>query len=409
MSVISDVIVVGGGSAGMVSALYAAWNGAKVTLLERNQRLGLKLAITGKGRCNITNDCSVRELIEQVPGNGRFLHSAFSSFDSQATIDLFARLGLDVKVERGNRVFPISDYANDVINVLAQALREANVNVEYNARVSKLLSTDTAVTGVLCSDGREFKASRVVIATGGVSYPKTGSTGDGYRLAREIGHTIITPQAALVPLETAEPWVRDLQGLQLKNVEVISPQGREFGEMLFTHFGITGPIILTLSSHIVPALGKGPVPLTIDLKPALSFEQLDARILRDFSELSRKHFANSLGGLLPSSLVPIVVMLAGIPADKPVNQITKPEREALVNLLKGLPLTVTSARSIDEAIVTAGGINTKEINPKTMESKLKSGVFFAGEVIDVNGYTGGFNLQIAWSTGALAGQSASTT
>ncbi|MBS3950070.1 MAG: NAD(P)/FAD-dependent oxidoreductase [Peptococcaceae bacterium] len=405
----SAVIVVGGGSAGMMSALYAAWNGAEVTLLERNERLGLKLAITGKGRCNITNDCTVRELIEHVPGNGRFLHSAFSSFDSQATINLFARLGLEVKVERGNRVFPISDYAKDVIHVLRSALRDANVKVEYNARVAKLLLSAASVTGVLCTDGRVFEASRVVIATGGVSYPQTGSTGDGYSLARELGHTIIAPEPALVPLETEEPWVRDLQGLQLKNVEVISPQGREFGEMLFTHFGITGPIILSLSSHIVPALSKGPVPLSINLKPALSFEQLDARILRDFADLSRKHFVNSLGGLLPASLVPVVVMLTGIPTDKPVNQITKTERETLVSLLKGLPLTVTKARSIDEAIVTAGGVNTKEINPKTMASKLRSGLFFAGEVIDVNGYTGGFNLQIAWSTGALAGQSASTT
>ena len=393
----------------MVSALYAAWNGAAVTLLERNDRLGLKLAITGKGRCNITNDCTVRELIDHVPGNGRFLHSAFSSFDSQATIQLFARLGLEVKVERGNRVFPVSDYAKDVVYVLTQALRDANVKIEYNARVEKLLFTETSVTGVLCTDGRMFESARVVIATGGVSYPKTGSTGDGYSLARQLGHTIVAPKPALVPLETKEPWVRDLQGLQLKNVEVISPQGREFGEMLFTHFGVTGPIILTLSSHIAPALSKGPVPLLIDLKPALSAEQLDARLLRDFSELSRKHFGNSLGGLLPASLVPVVVMLTGIPTEKPVNQVTKQEREILVSLLKGLPLTVTNTRSIDEAIVTAGGVNTKEINPKTMESKLINSVFFAGEVIDVNGYTGGYNLQIAWSTGALAGQSASTT
>ena len=409
MGSINSVIVVGGGAAGMISALYAAWNGAEVTLLERNERLGIKLAITGKGRCNITNDCSVRELIEHIPGNGRFLHSAFSFLDSQGTINLFARLGLDVKVERGNRVFPISDYARDVISVLAQALREAKVRVEYKTRVASISTMSGAATGVVCQDGRIFEAERIVIATGGLSYPKTGSTGDGYRLAQELGHTVVSPKPALVPLETAEPWVQELQGLALKNVEVISPQAREFGEMLFTHFGITGPIVLTLSSHIVPALSKAPVPLAIDIKPALTVEQLDARVLRDFASLSRKHFANSLGGLMPAALVPVIVRLSGIAADKPVNQVTRAEREALVRLIKELPLTATKARPLDEAIVTAGGVSTREINPKTMESKLQSGVFFAGELIDVDGYTGGFNLQIAWSTGALAGHSASAT
>jgi len=402
----SSVVVIGGGAAGMMSALTAAWGGAKVTLLERNDRLGLKLAITGKGRCNITNDCTVRELIEHVPCNGRFLHSAFNHLDSQATIELFARLGLTCKVERGNRVFPESDYAKSVIEVLTQGLNAARVNVVFGARATAINSQNGRVESVTCSNGHCYQANSVIIATGGVSYPRTGSTGDGYSLAKQLGHTVVSPKPALVPLEVKEEWVRDVQGLALKNVELSSMEGRDFGEMLFTHFGISGPIVLTLSSHIVPALIKGPVPLKIDLKPALSSEQLDARVLRDFSEASRRHFANSLGKLLPSSLIPVIVKLADIAPDKPVNQVTKSERERFVSLLKGLPLTATKARPIEEAIVTSGGISTKEINPKTMESKLVDNLFFAGEVIDVDGYTGGFNLQIAWSTGALAGQSA---
>lgn len=400
------VCIVGGGAAGMVAALYAAWNGSKVTILERNDRLGLKLSITGKGRCNLTNDCSVEALIANCPGNGRFLHSAFRYLDSQGVMSLFTQLGLNLKVERGNRVFPESDNSGDVLQVLSHALREAGVSIVFKARVAQILTSDGHVSGVACTDGRVFDADKVIVATGGASYPRTGSSGDGYKLASAVGHSVVPLKPALIPLEVQEEWVRDVQGLALKNVEVRSACATEFGEMLFTHFGLSGPIILTLSSSIVPALNAGPLSIYIDLKPALTSEQLDARILRDFSEQSRKYLGNSLGGLLPSSLIPVVVRLSGIPQDKPVHQVTKAERDTLVQLMKGLPLTVTAPRPLEEAIVTSGGVQVKEITPKTMESKLVKGLYLCGEIIDVDGYTGGFNLQIAWSTGALAGYSA---
>lgn len=403
-----DVLVIGGGAAGMMAALFARKAGAEnVTLLERNNRLGLKIGITGKGRCNLTNDCTVQDLVDNVPVNGRFLYSAFSQMDSQKTMALFSELGLSLKVERGRRVFPESDRATELVLTLRRAAEKAGVRVRTEARVdslTKLPSGAFAVKGA----GLSLTTRNVVVATGGLSYPVTGSTGDGYRLARELGHTIVRTRPALVPLESPDQWVRDLQGLSLRNVTLTSPAGTELGEMLFTHFGVSGPLVLTASGHIVDLLPKGPVVLTIDLKPGLSEEQLDARLLRDFAEAPRKQFGNSLDKLLPARLVEAVVRLSGIAATKQVSQLTREERQGLVALLKALPVTVSAPRPVEEAIVTAGGISVKEIDPRTMESKLCDGLFFAGEVMDVSGYTGGYNLQIAWSTGAVAGKSAAS-
>ena len=404
-AVYPDVVIIGGGAAGMIAALFASRAGAEVVLLERNKRLGVKLGITGKGRCNVTNDCSVPELVENVPGNGRFLFSAFSYLDSQKTMALFTELGVGLKVERGNRVFPESDRAGDLIEALRVALAQSGVSIRYGCRVEKIsrLTTD----GFAIS-GRGFSTTgrTLVIASGGMSYPATGSSGDGYDLAKSLGHNITPPKPALVPLETRETWVRDVQGLSLRNVTLSSSVGEEFGEMLFTHYGISGPLVLTLSRHMVPTLTKGPLPISIDLKPALSNEKLEARLLRDFAEFSRRQFSNSLAKLLPTSLIPTFVTLTGIDPAKPVHQVTREERERVVSLLKCLPLTVVKPRPMEEAIITAGGVRTSELNPGTLESKLIPGLFFCGEIIDVDGLTGGYNLQIAWSTGALAGTSA---
>ena len=390
----------------MMAALFASRAGARsVALLERNDRLGLKIGITGKGRCNLSNDCGVQELVDNVPVNGRFLYSAFSQMDSRKTMALFADLGLKLKVERGRRVFPESDRATELVLTLRRAIEQAGVRVRTQARVESLRTLSSGGF-TLTGQGLSLTAKNVVIATGGLSYPITGSSGDGYRLARDLGHTLVKTRPALVPLESPEPWVRELQGLSLKNVTLTSPAGSELGEMLFTHFGISGPLVLSASGHIVDLLPKGPIVLTIDLKPGLDDEQLDARILRDFAEAPRRQFANSLEKLLPGRLVDAVVRLIGIAADKQVSQITREERQALVCLLKALPVKVTSPRPVEEAIVTAGGVSVKEVDPRTMESKLVKGLFFAGEVLDVSGYTGGYNLQIAWSTGAVAGSSA---
>ena len=401
-----DVLIIGAGAAGMMAALYARRAGAdQVTLLERNSRLGLKIGITGKGRCNLTNDCTVQELVDNVPVNGRFLYSAFSHMDSQKTMALFEELGLPLKVERGRRVFPANDRATELAYTLRTAVVKAGVRVRIEARVDWLRQLPGGGFEVL-GHGMTITARNVIVATGGLSYPVTGSTGDGYRLAKTLGHSIVKTRPALVPLESPEPWVKALQGLSLKNVTLTSPAGCELGEMLFTHFGISGPLVLTASGHIVDLLSKGPVVLYIDLKPGLSEEQLDARLLRDFAEAPRKQFANGLDKLLPSRLIDAMVGLCGIPADKQVSHITREERLALVGLLKALPIKVTAPRPVEEAIVTAGGISVKEIDPRTMESKLVPGLYFAGEVLDVSGYTGGYNLQIAWSTGAVAGTAA---
>lgn len=408
------VVVVGGGAAGMMAAGRAAELGAPVTLLEKTNRLGKKLLISGKGRCNLTNATDIRGLVEGFPGQGAFLWSAFAAFSNQDLIEFFRSRGVPTKVERGGRVFPESDRAEEVAEALEGYLRAGGVRVVTDAPVEEILTSEGKVTGVLTRDGEGYPATAVILATGGASYPGTGSTGDGYGLAGRLGHTIIPPQPSLVPLETAEEWVRELQGLTLKNVRVRAEDsarrniGEEFGEMLFTHYGVSGPIILTLSRAVgqhLRAQGE-PVKLHLDLKPALSEEQLDARIQRDFEKYQRKAFRNALDDLLPRSLIPVAVRLSGINPDKPVHQVTREERLVLVRLLKDFTLTVTKTRSIKEAIVTAGGIATREINPKTMESKVVSGLFIAGELIDVDAYTGGFNLQAAFSTGFVAGSAA---
>lgn len=406
-----SVAVIGGGAAGMMAASAAAENGAEVTLFEKNKRLGWKLSITGKGRCNITNDCDIKELIANIPGNGPFLYSAFARFSNRDTVELFHRLGVATKVERGGRVFPESDQAAEVVEALENHLREVHVYLHKGMPVKHLWVNDGVVQGVILEDGRRFYFDRVVVATGGASYPATGSTGDGFRMAEEAGHTIVPLRPSLVPLITAEPWVAELAGLSLRNIEVTATVkgrlvGSEFGEMLFTHFGVSGPVILTLSRAIVPYLPNNPVSLTIDLKPALGSDKLDNRLQRDFTTFSRKQFKNSLSELLPKSLIPVFVSLSGIPGDKEVHQITREERLRLVRLLKGFPLTVTDHRPLSEAVITAGGVSTKEIDPKTMASKKVKGLYFAGEVIDIDGFTGGYNLQAAWSTGFVAGTSA---
>ncbi len=401
------VVIIGGGPAGMMAGGTAGSRGLEVFLIEKNRTLGKKLLLTGKGRCNFTNDTDLQGLIDNIPVNGRFLYSAFSKFSSRDLIRFFNNLGVRTKVERGGRVFPESDKAEDILKALERYIRDNSVRI-IQGEVKRVLKEDGRVLGVILSDGRFISSNSVIIATGGLSYPQTGSTGDGYRFARELGHSIVPPKPSLVPLEIEESWVSDLQGLTLKNVSirVFDQFGREvytdLGEMLFTHFGISGPIVLSASSHMRD-IDKNRYKVVIDLKPGLTEEALDRRIQRDFEKYSRRYFVNSLGELLPRSLIPVVVELSGIPRDKYVNQISREERRILVKLLKGLDLTVSRFRPIEEAIVTSGGVNVNEINPSTMESKLVKGLFFAGEVIDVDGYTGGFNLQIAFSTGYVAG------
>lgn len=407
------VIVVGAGPAGMMAAGQAAANGAQVLLLERNARPGRKLMITGKGRCNVTNACTLlNELTDHIPSNGRFLYSAFSRMMPYDVIDFFETRGVPMKIERGNRVFPESDKAMDIVDALDSFCKQNGVK-RKEERVVALLTENSSITGVKCESGNVYNGDAVVVATGGLSYPLTGSTGDGYVLAKQTGHSIVPTSPSLVPLETKESWVKDAQGLALKNVRItvrdtesFTDVYTDFGEMLFTHFGVSGPIILSASSHLAD-MKSGKYELLIDLKPALSHEQLDARILRDFAEMSNKALANALSKLLPKSLIPVIVRLSGIPSDLRVNQITRDDRQYLGSLIKELPLTITKKRPVEEAIVTAGGVQVTQLNPKTMESKLVKGLYFAGEVIDVDAYTGGFNLQIAFSTGNLAGISAS--
>ena len=403
------IIVIGGGPAGIMAALAAANGGAEVTLWERNKSLGRKLAITGKGRCNITNMADTKDLVKNMPGNGSFLYSAFTRFSAEDTWDFFEQHGLQLKVERGRRVFPLSDNAHEVVEVLVQALHEAGVKIEYNLRAKELALQNKQIIGVYDYPGRLYPADAVIIATGGVTYPATGSTGDGYALAAQAGHTIIPPKPSLVPLETVESWPSEVSGLALKNVEMTIRDhdqvlDKAFGEMLFTHFGLSGPIVLSLSKVVTAAaeMGRGLTAL-IDLKPALSEEKLDERLLRNNQKFSRKHFINSLDELLPASLIPVFVRLVGIDPHKPVNQLTKEERREMVYMLKSLPLTIKGPRPISEAIVTSGGVQVKEINPKSMASNLISGLYFSGEVIDIDGYTGGYNLQAAWSSGYVAG------
>lgn len=406
----SKVVVIGGGAAGMMAAAIAASRGIQTILYEKNYKLGKKIYLTGKGRCNLTNQCDIEETIENIPGNGRFLYSALYALDNYRLRELFHELGLPTKVERGNRVFPLSDKSSDVIRALENFLTKHNVRVHLNKEITNIQVQEGRVTGVCTRDGDIISSSSVVIATGGLSYPTTGSTGDGYRWAKELGHTIIPLRPSLVSLETDEDWIRELQGLTLKNVRVkaVTTDGKnireEFGEMMFTHFGISGPIVLTVSRFVYDWLRDG-IKLYIDLKPALSHEKLNERMLRDFSQACNKQSGSCLDGLLPKRLAAAIMKGSGIELQKRINQITRQERQDLVNTVKGLEVNIKSLRPYSEAVVTAGGISTKEVNPRTMESKLVKGLMFAGEVLDVDGLTGGFNLQIAFSTGYLAGMS----
>ena len=404
-----NTIVVGGGAAGMMAAIIAARNNDNVTLLEKNEKLGKKVYITGKGRCNLTNACDDETFFESVITNPKFLYSAYYGFNSYAVMDFFESIGLKIKTERGNRVFPLSDHSSDVISVLNKELIRLGVKICLNTKVKKILINDNnECVGVLSTIGT-LNADKVILATGGKSYPLCGADGDTWKFADELNINTNEAEPSLVPLVTKEDFVKELQGLSLKNVSVnLTDWGKKlysgFGEMLFTHFGVSGPLILTASTHVREKDYSKNLKLVIDLKPAMSEKELDERILRDFKEHSNKQFINSLSGLLPSKLIPVIVKLSKIDARKQVNIITKEERLRLVSLLKGLELTVTGNRGFNEAIITRGGICVKEINPSTMESKKYKGLFFAGEMIDVDALTGGFNLQIAWSTGFLSGQ-----
>ena len=407
----NQVGIVGAGAAGLMAAGRAGALGKKVLVFEKNNRSGKKLLITGKGRCNITNNCQMDELLSNIPGNGRFLYSSLHHYNNYDIMDFFETNGVPLRTERGNRVFPKSDRSYDVADALIRYAQRQGAQFHYHSPVKDIICENGRVAGLRLQNNDFYELDSVILATGGLSYPMTGSTGDGYRIAQELGHTLAEPKPSLVPLETKEKWVTEVQGLALKNVglTVYDNAGtkvyQEQGEMLFTHFGVSGPMILSASRHILDCGFKDSI-FKIDLKPALDEETLDLRIQRDFSKYSRKQFDNALGDLLPKSLIPIIVSLSDIPSEKPVNQITKNERRELVTLFKGLKLTVSKARPIEEAIVTAGGISVKEINPATMESKLVKGLYFAGEMIDVDAYTGGYNLTIALSTGYTAGSNA---
>ena len=404
-----QVIVIGGGAAGMMAAIRAAENGKKVLLLEKKDNVGKKLSITGKGRCNITNVADIPEIIKNIPGNGKFLYSVLQAFDSKSVIDFFESIGVKTKVERGGRVFPASDKASDVVNALVNKMKNLGIEIRLNSKVTDIFINNGKVTGLSIGDNIA-EAESVILAVGGSSYPATGSNGDGFIMAKKVGHSITKILPSLVPLEIEEDFINDLQGLSLRNVKVNliannKKIAEEFGEMLFTHFGVSGPIILSLSRKAAFLLNeKRHVELSINLKPALSIEKLTARILRDFEKFKRKSSKNALVNLLPSRLIPVILDLAYIDENKQVDSITKEERYRLIDILTNLRLTIKKTRPISEAIVTSGGVSTKEINPKTMESKLVKGLFFAGEVVDIDGFTGGFNLQAAFSMGNAAGK-----
>lgn len=392
----------------MMAAITAAGLGKSTLLLEKMNRCGKKISITGKGRCNVTNNCTSDDFFANIPTNPRFLYSAYAGFNSQDCMDFFERLGVPLKTERGNRVFPVSDKAEDIVRALEQGCEDYGVNRIFS-KVTEIITEDGAVKGVKCGS-RTYFAPSVLIATGGKSYPGTGSDGDGYRFAEELGHTVTDIKPSLVPIESDDDYCREMMGLSLKNVVLTLKDTvknkvifSEMGEMLFTHFGVSGPLVLSASSHI-PQVESGRYIFYIDLKPALDEKKLDERILRDFKEIPNRIFANSLSKLLPSKMIPTVVELSGIDGEKQVNSVTKQERQRLVSLLKAFPVHIRSFRPIAEAIVTSGGVKVSEVSPKTMESKLVKGLYFAGEILDVDGYTGGFNLQIAFSTGCLAGE-----
>lgn len=423
----NKVVIVGGGAAGMMAAVAAADRGSKVCLIEKNEKLGKKLFITGKGRCNVTNAADMEILFANVCTNSKFMYSAFYDFDNQAVMEFLEQAGCPLKTERGERVFPVSDHASDVTAAFQRELKKRGVEILLNTTVKSLTvlregQEREKISGVLLEDGRKLTTDRVVVCTGGISYPSTGSTGDGYRFAEETGHVVTERTPALVPLNIKEPWCGELMGLSLKNVALCMMRGgrelyRGFGEMLFTHFGVSGPLVLSASSFYHCAGKKGKkgkkengeaeeTMLYIDLKPAMEEEQLDKRVLRDFEENKNRQFKNSLSGLFPAKLIPVMIELSGIHPDKKVNEITREERKHFVQLIKKLPLTVSGTRSFAEAIITRGGVSVRDVNPSTMESKKVDGLYFAGEVLDLDALTGGFNLQIAWSTGHLAGENA---
>ncbi|MDE6389038.1 MAG: NAD(P)/FAD-dependent oxidoreductase [Lachnospiraceae bacterium] len=408
----SSVIVIGGGAAGMMAAYAAAECGHRVVLLEQNEKLGKKLYITGKGRCNVTNACEQDKLFENIVSNPKFLYSAFYDFNNMQMMEFLSRAGCPLKVERGERVFPVSDHSSDIIAALERLLKREGVAVRLKTAVKEVTAKDGRVTGVLCTSGERIAADAVILATGGLSYPTTGATGDGYRMAEMLGHTVKECMPALVPMEIKETWCRALQGLSLRNVKLTMSCGTKkiwqgFGEMLFTHFGVSGPLVLSASSFYAKCKDKQQVTVTVDLKPALTTEQLDKRILRDFEQNLNKQFKNVIGALYPAKLTPVMIDLSGVDGEKKIHEITKMERSRLIEITKGLTMQVAGLRDYDEAIITQGGVKVKEVNPSTMESKLVKGLYFAGELLDLDAVTGGFNLQIAWSTGHLAGNSIS--
>ena len=409
------ILIIGGGAAGLMAASTLNFkyqnSNTEILLFERNERPARKLMITGKGRCNVTNNCDEATLISNVFKNGKFLYSSFSNFNSKDTMSFFESLGVPLKTERGNRVFPVSDKSVDIVDALVKTVKSGGTKI-LKGRVVEILTDGDSVSGVMLENGETIKADSIILATGGLSYPLTGSTGDGYEIARKLGHTVTDLKPSLVPLNINEGFCSRLSGLSLKNITLSifeenkkKPIFFEMGELLFTHFGISGPLVLSGSSHI-RNMNKKKYKAFIDLKPALTKEQLDARILRDFSEEQNKFFSNSLDKLLPKSIIPVIINLSGISSNQKVNQISREQRDGLCSLIKAFPLTITGFRPIEEAIITSGGISVKEIDPKTMESKLIKGLYFAGEIIDVDAYTGGFNLQIAFSTGYTAGKNA---
>lgn len=411
----SKVLIIGGGAAGMMAAAFAAKNGNRVEVFEKNEKLGKKLFITGKGRCNITNAADLEDFFPAVTSNPKFLYSAFYSFTNEQVISFFEELGVKTKVERGGRVFPVSDHSSDVIQALKSEMERLGVKINLNAEVKELIteksSTGETVNGIRLVSGKKISGDAVIVATGGISYPSTGSTGDGYRFARRCGHKVSELSPSLVPMEVKEWYAGELMGLSLRNIEIRITDGKkklyqEFGEMLFTHYGVTGPVILSASSVVGKKLKDTELTLHIDLKPALTEEQLDKRVLREFETNHNRQFKNAVDSLFPSKLRPVIVELSGIPEEKKVHEITKEERLRFVRLIKDFTMTLTGLRGYNEAIITKGGVSVKEIDPGTMESKLIKGLYFAGEVLDLDAVTGGYNLQIAWSTGYLAGMNA---
>lgn len=404
----SKILVIGGGAAGMAAAIFAARNGNEVHLYEKNEKLGKKIYITGKGRCNVTNASDKDTLFASVISNPKFLYSAFYSFTNEQVMDLFEELGVSLKVERGNRVFPVSDHSSDIIFALQREMQRQGVDICLHTEVKELIVENNVCKGLLLKNGKKVYGDACIVATGGISYQSTGSTGDGYRFAKNVGHKVTELLPALVPIEVKEWYAKELQGLSLRNVIATIYDGKkkvyeDFGEMLFTHFGVSGPLIISASSKVGKKLQKNPLILSIDLKPALTKEQLDQRVLRDFEENRNKLFKNAIDKLFPAKLKPIMIELSGIPEEKKVNEISREERQRFVELIKDFRMTLTGLRGYNEAIITKGGISTKEVDPGTMESKLVKSLYFAGEVLDLDALTGGYNLQIAWSTGYLAG------